>query len=65
VSDAIMLALFEATPKRRYMVTPDQNEAEYTIRKQLEQLAQLNERHPYSYDRDTLVKMLDEALAKK
>jgi hypothetical protein len=44
------------------MVTPDQNEAEYTIRKQLAQLAQLNERQPYSYDRDTLVKMLDEAL---
>ena len=50
------------TPKRRYMVTPDQREAEITIRKQLEQLVQLNERQPYSYDRDTLVKMLDEAL---
>jgi NAD(P)-dependent dehydrogenase (short-subunit alcohol dehydrogenase family) len=62
VAAAVELALFEATPKRRYMVTPDQNEAEYTIRKQLAQLAQLNERQPYSYDRDTLVKMLDEAL---
>ena len=65
VSDAIMLALFEATPKRRYLVTPDQNEAQVTIRKQVEQLVQLNERHPYSYDRDALVKMLDEALAQK
>jgi len=64
VSAAIMLALFEAQPKRRYMVTPDQNEAEITIRKQIEQLAQLNEDHPYSYSRDALVKMLDEALAK-
>jgi hypothetical protein len=63
VSAAIMLALFEEKPKRRYMVTPDQNEAEITIRKQLEQLAQLNEDHPYSYSRDALVKMLDEALA--
>ena len=62
VAAAVELALFEPTPKRRYMVTPDQNEAEYTIRKQLAQLAQLNERQPYSYDRDTLVKMLDEAL---
>ncbi len=62
VAAAVELALFEATPKRRYMVTPDQGEAERTIRKQLEQLAQLNERQPYSYDRDTLVKMLDEAL---
>jgi NAD(P)-dependent dehydrogenase (short-subunit alcohol dehydrogenase family) len=63
VSAAIMLALFEDKPKRRYMVTPDQNEAEITIRKQLEQLAQLNEDQPYSYSRDALVKMLDEALA--
>jgi len=62
VAAAVELALFEPTPKRRYMVTPDQNEAERTIRKQIEQLAQLNERQPYSYDRDTLVKMLDEAL---
>jgi NAD(P)-dependent dehydrogenase (short-subunit alcohol dehydrogenase family) len=62
VAAAVELALFEPAPKRRYMVTPDQGEAERTIRKQLEQLAQLNERQPYSYDRDTLVKMLDEAL---
>jgi len=62
VSAAIELALFEATPKRRYMVTPDQHEAEITIRKQIEQLVQLNARQPYTYDRDALVKMLDEAL---
>jgi len=62
VSAAIELALFEATPKRRYMVTPDQREAEITIRKQIEQLVQLNARQPYTYDRDALVKMLDEAL---
>jgi len=64
VAAAVELALFESLPKRRYMVTPDQSEAERTIRKQIEQLAQLNEDHPYSYDRDALVKMLDEALAK-
>jgi NAD(P)-dependent dehydrogenase (short-subunit alcohol dehydrogenase family) len=64
VAAAVELALFEPAPKRRYMVTPDQNEAERTIRKQLEQLVQLNEDQPYSYDRDALVKMLDEALAK-
>ena len=57
------LALFEATPKRRYMVTPDQREAEITIRKQIEQLVQLNEGQPYAYDREALIKMLDEALA--
>jgi NAD(P)-dependent dehydrogenase (short-subunit alcohol dehydrogenase family) len=63
VAAAVELALFEEKPKRRYMVVPEQREAEITIRKQIEQLAQLNEDHAFSYDRDTLVKMLDEALA--
>ena len=63
VAAAVEQALFEATPKRRYMVTPDQREAEITIRKQIEQLVQLNEGHPYTYDRDALIKMLDESLA--
>jgi len=63
VAAAVEQALFEATPKRRYMVTPDQKEAEITIRKQIEQLVQLNEGHPYTYDRAALIKMLDEALA--
>jgi NAD(P)-dependent dehydrogenase (short-subunit alcohol dehydrogenase family) len=63
VAAAVELALFEATPKRRYMVTPDQGEAERTIKKQIEQLVQLNEGQAYTYDRDALVKMLDEAMA--
>jgi NAD(P)-dependent dehydrogenase (short-subunit alcohol dehydrogenase family) len=63
VAAAVEQALFEATPKRRHMVTPDQREAEVTIRKQIEQLVQLNEGQPYTYDRDALVKMLDESLA--
>jgi NAD(P)-dependent dehydrogenase (short-subunit alcohol dehydrogenase family) len=62
VAAATELALFEETPKRRYMVVPEQREAEITIRKQIEQLVQLNEGHPYTYDRDALVRMLDEAL---
>ena len=60
---AVEKALFEENPKRRYMVVPEQHEAEITIRKQVEQLVQLNEGQPYTYDRDALVKMLDEALA--
>ncbi len=62
VAAAVELALFEARPKRRYMVVPNQGEAEMTIRKQIEQLVQLNEGQAYSYDRDALVKMLDEAM---
>lgn len=63
VSDAAMHALFADAPRRRYMVVPDQFEAEITIRKALEELVQLNEGHQYSYGRDQLVEMLDQALA--
>jgi NAD(P)-dependent dehydrogenase (short-subunit alcohol dehydrogenase family) len=62
VAQAVELALFEKKPKRRYMVVPEQREAEITIRKQIEQLVQLNEGQAYTYDREALVKMLDEAL---
>jgi NAD(P)-dependent dehydrogenase (short-subunit alcohol dehydrogenase family) len=63
VAAAVAQALSEATPKRRYMVVPNQQEAERTIRKQIEQLVQLNEGQPYAYDRDELTKMLEAALA--
>jgi hypothetical protein len=63
VAAAVDLALFEPKPKRRYLVVPAADQAERTIRKQIEQLVQLNEGQPFTYDRNTLVKMLDEALA--
>ena len=63
VAASVELALFEAIPKRRYMTTPEQAEAERTIKKQVEQLVQLNEGHAHTYDRDALVRMLDEAMA--
>jgi NAD(P)-dependent dehydrogenase (short-subunit alcohol dehydrogenase family) len=63
VAQAVELALSEPNPKRRYMVVPNQEEAEITIRKQIEQLVQLNEGQPYTYDRDALIRMLDEALS--
>jgi hypothetical protein len=50
------------TPQRRYLVVPNQNEAEVTIRKAIEELVQLNGDHPFSYSREDLVRMLDEAL---
>ena len=63
VAAAVKLALFEPSPKRRYMVVPDQYEAEITIKKAIQELVQLNEGQPYTYDREALVKMLDESLA--
>jgi NAD(P)-dependent dehydrogenase (short-subunit alcohol dehydrogenase family) len=64
VALAVEQALFEPRPKRRYVVvTNDPRIVERTIRKQIEQLVQLNEGQPYTYDRADLIKMLDEALA--
>ena len=63
VSDAAMHALFADAPRRRYMVVPDQAQAGVTIRKAIEELVQLNGGHEYSYNRDQLVAMLDQALA--
>jgi NAD(P)-dependent dehydrogenase (short-subunit alcohol dehydrogenase family) len=63
VAEAVLHALFDENPKARYMVVPNQREAEITIRKAIEELVQLNEGHAYSYDRESLIAMLDEALA--
>ena len=63
VSMAFLHALFDPNPKRRYMVVPNEEQAEITIKKAIEELAQLNERQQYSYDRDALIAMLDEAMA--
>ncbi|MDH4049352.1 MAG: SDR family NAD(P)-dependent oxidoreductase [Gammaproteobacteria bacterium] len=63
VADAAVHALFDYAPKRRYLVVPNQREAEITIRKAIEELVQLNQDHPFTYDRDALVAMVDEAIA--
>jgi hypothetical protein len=63
VAEAVHHALFDENPKMRYMVVPYDRQAEITINKAIEEMVQLNEDQPYTYDRDTLVKMLDEALA--
>lgn len=63
VAETVIHALFSEDPKRRYMVVPVQQEAEITIRTAIEELVQLNEGHAFSYDRDQLVEMLDQALS--
>jgi hypothetical protein len=62
VALAALHFLTSDTPKRRYMVVPNQFEAEITIRQALREMVQLNEGHQYSYTRDQLVEMLDQAL---
>lgn len=63
VANAILHFMSSDTPKVRYLVVPNQGEAEITIRKAIEELVQLNQDHPFSYDRDELIRMLDEAMA--
>lgn len=62
VAQAVLHLISSDVPKRRYMVTPNAEQAALTIRAALERLLQLNEGQPYSYDRDTLVALLDELL---
>ncbi len=64
VADAVLDALSNATPKMRYLVVPAANQAAIPIRKVIEELVQLNEGQKFTYDRDALVKMLDDALAR-
>jgi len=63
VARAIEEALSSPVPRPRNLVVSDQRDAEFAIRRELQKVAQLNQADPFSYDRNTLVKMLDEALA--
>jgi NAD(P)-dependent dehydrogenase (short-subunit alcohol dehydrogenase family) len=63
VSEAFMHALFDDNPLRRYVVVPNEGEQERTIGTKINELVQLNQWGPYSYTRDELIAMLDEALA--
>lgn len=64
VANVVLQALSDANPKRRYMIVPEQSQAEETIRGVVDVLAQLNEDQAYSYDRAALIRMLDDAAAK-
>ncbi len=64
VADAVLDAMTSATPKMRYLVVPVQNQAAIAIRRVIDQLVQLNQDQKFSYDRDALVKMLDDAIAR-
>jgi NAD(P)-dependent dehydrogenase (short-subunit alcohol dehydrogenase family) len=62
VAAAFMHALFDEAPLRRYMVVPNAQEQEFTIRAKINELVQLNTWGPYSYSRDQLVEMIDQTL---
>ena len=63
VSDAVLHALFSDQPKFRYMVVPDQGQANSTITAALRRVVQLNADQPYGYSRAELIAKLDELMA--
>lgn len=65
VAKAVEHALFSEKPKMRYMVVPNQREGDMTVRKAVSELVQLNQEHDFSLDREALIKMLDEEIAKE
>ena len=63
VAEAIYDALFSNTPKPRYLVTGNKEEANWVMRRMFFELAQLNQKHEHSFKEDELFKMLKESLA--
>jgi len=63
VSAAIMQALFDESPKPNYLVVPNEREAGWTIRRIIEEMAELNADQAYSYSDEQLMQMVREATA--
>ena len=64
VARAAAHALFDPTPKMRYMVVSNEREASVTISKAIEELVQLNQSHKFTFDREVLIRKLDSAMAR-
>ncbi len=63
VAEAALHVMTADKPKRRYMVTPNLEQATLTINAALGKVAQLNRDQPYEFSREQLIEMLDAALA--
>jgi NAD(P)-dependent dehydrogenase (short-subunit alcohol dehydrogenase family) len=63
VADAVYDVMTAKNPKRRYMVTADERQAEAAIEAALRRVIQLNHNQPYAYDREGLIAVIDELLA--
>lgn len=57
-------ALFDANPQQRYMVVGDAARADRTMRALLHRMLELNQDQPFTYDREGLIELLDEEMAK-
>lgn len=59
VAAAAVHAMSDNMPLLRYMVVPNEREANVTISKQIEELVQLNQWQAYSYSREELIAKMD------
>lgn len=60
VGVAVEQALVSAQPKARYLVVPNQREADITLRKAIREMLELNHEQDYSYDEAAVLKMVQE-----
>jgi len=60
VGQAVEQALVSADPKARYMIVPNQREADITLRKAIREMLELNHEQDYSYDEAAILKMVQE-----
>jgi NAD(P)-dependent dehydrogenase (short-subunit alcohol dehydrogenase family) len=65
VADAVIKALFDEDPKPRYLVTPNQEQASWTINSAIQRMVEQNTDQKFSLSRDELIEMLDAAMAKQ
>ena len=63
VALVVKRALADEKPSRRYMVTPNKEQADVFIKRQVEKLIQTNENQPFALSRDQLVALIDSVLA--
>ena len=64
VAETVMHAMFDENPKPRYMIVPNQEQAHWTINRAIERLVEQNNDQKFSYSREELIGMLDQAMAK-
>jgi len=62
VADAVLEFMTAVEPKRRYMVTPNQQEADYAMEQTLRRVVELNQGHAHSKSRDELLETLEALL---
>ncbi len=65
VAQAALDFMSSDTPKMRYMVTPNAGSAERTMRNLISRVAEQNHDHEFSLDRERLIEILDEEMAKQ